>query len=238
MPISWCTAVWSMMAASSLTLALVHGMVWWRRREVWTGLVFSAAAVFTAAFAGCELWMMQAETPEQLGLAMRWSHAPVWLLTLSLIVFVRLYLRAGRLWLAWTVCGLRTLSLVLNFALTPNLNYREITALRQVRFLGDSVSVALGVANPWMLVGQLSLLLLIIFVADAAFTAWRRGERRQAVAGGSIVIFVAAGMCQAISDFLGIRPTAADGEPILPGGCGSDGLRVEPGSTASAGAGG
>jgi hypothetical protein len=48
----------------------------------------------------------------------------------------RLYLRAGRLWLSWTVCGLRTLSLVLNFVCTPNLNYREITGLLHVSFLG------------------------------------------------------------------------------------------------------
>jgi two-component system, LuxR family, sensor kinase FixL len=72
----------------------------------------------------------------------------------SLVGFVRLYLRAGRLWLAWTVCGLRTLSLVLDFLYTPNLNYREITALRNVSFPGEKVVVAEGIPNPWMLVGN------------------------------------------------------------------------------------
>ena len=89
--------------------------------------------------------------------------------------FVRLYLRAGRPWLAWPVCGVRTLSLILNFFARVNLNYREITALR-----GESVSVAEGVSNPWMLVGQLSLVLLVIFAADVALTVRRRatGGRR------------------------------------------------------------
>ncbi len=96
------------------------------------------------------------------------------MLIVSLVGFVRLHLRAGRLWLAWTVCGLRTLSLILNFVCTPNLNYREITALRHVSFLGDTVVVAEGVPNPWMLIGQLSLLLLVIFVADAAITVFPR----------------------------------------------------------------
>ena len=64
------------------------------------------------------------------------------LFTLSAVV--RLYLRAGRMWLAWTVCGLRTLSLVLNFVFTPNLNYREITGLLHVSFLGETVAVAEG----------------------------------------------------------------------------------------------
>jgi hypothetical protein len=38
-----------------------------------------------------------------------------------------------------------------------NLNCREITALRHVRFLGESVSVAVGVPNPWMLDPQSTL---------------------------------------------------------------------------------
>jgi hypothetical protein len=146
--------------------------------------------------------MMRAETPVAFGTALRWGHAPIWLVFVSLVGFVRLYLRAGRLWLA---CGLRTLSLILNFVFTPNLNYREITAFRHVSFLGETVVGAEGVPNPWMLIGQLSLLLLVIFVADAAVTVWQRGDRRQAVLlGGSIVFFVAAGSGQAILTLWGI----------------------------------
>jgi two-component system, LuxR family, sensor kinase FixL len=73
-------------------------------------------------------------------------------LVVSLVGFVRLYLRIGRPWLAWTVCGLRTLALLLNFLVGQNLNYREITQLRHISFLGESVSVAVGVPNPWMVV--------------------------------------------------------------------------------------
>ena len=137
-------------------------------------------AAATALVAVCELWLMRAETTGDFGVALRWLHLPVWVVIVSLVGFVRLYLRAGRPWLAWVVCGTRTLSLVLNFALTPNLNYREITGLRPIRFLGESVSVADGVPSPWMLVGQASLLLLVVFVADAAVAVWRRGDRRQA----------------------------------------------------------
>ena len=43
-----------------------------------------------------------------------------------------------------------TVSLILNFILSPNINFQEITALRHVSFLGESVSVAIGVRNPWM----------------------------------------------------------------------------------------
>jgi PAS domain S-box-containing protein len=146
--------------------------------------------------------MMRAETPEQFGRALRWGHVPVWVVVLSLVGFVRVYLRAGRPWLAWTTCALRTVSLLLNFVAGQNLNYREITEVRHIRFLGESVSIAHGVSNPWMLAGQLSLLLFVVFVIDAAISVWRRGDRRQALTiGGSITFFVVAGTVQAVLVF-------------------------------------
>src|SRR2546428_13913128 len=44
----------------------------------------------------------------QYGAVLRWAHVPLWVLLLSIVWFVRLYLRAGRPWLAWSICGLRT----------------------------------------------------------------------------------------------------------------------------------
>ena len=162
---SWVTIIWAMIASASLTLGLVHVLVWCRRREALANLLFALTAVATAVFAGFELWMLRTETPVAYGMAVRWAHVPGGVLIVSLVGFVRLYLRAGRLWLAWTVCGVPTLSLIFNFVCTPNLNYREITALRHVSFLGETVAVAQGVPNPWMLIAHLSLLLLVIFIA-------------------------------------------------------------------------
>ena len=196
---SWVTIIWSMVASACLTLAALNLLVWCKKRAEWANLLFSLTAVGTAGMAYCELWMMRAETPGQFGTALRWLHVPAWALLLALVGFVRLYLRAGRPWLAWSFVGLRTLSLLLDFLVGQNLNYREITRLRHIPFFGESVSVAEGVANPWMLVGQLSLLLLVLFVADATITVWRRGDRRQALAvGGSIVFFTLAGTVQAV----------------------------------------
>jgi PAS domain S-box-containing protein len=196
---SWVTIIWSMVASACLTLAAVNLLVWCKKRTEWANLLFSLTAVGTAGMAYCELWMMRAETPGQFGTALRWLHVPAWALLLALVGFVRLYLRAGRPWLAWSFVVLRTLSLLLDFLVGQNLNYREITRLRHIPFFGESVSVAEGVANPCMLVGQLSLLLLVLFVADATVTVWRRGDRRQALAvGGSIVFFTLAGTVQAV----------------------------------------
>jgi len=103
------------------------------------------------------------------------------------------------------VCGLRTLSLVLNFILSPNLNFREITGLRRIPFLGEPVALAIGTPNPWMLIGQLSLVLTVVFVVDATLSVWRRGRRRQAfLIGFGIVFFTGIGTVQVILTMWGI----------------------------------
>ncbi len=205
MQISLITVIWSMIVAVCGTLAGIYLLVWRRNHTAWANLFFCLAAVSTAVFAFCELRMMKAETPPEFETILKWGLIPVWLLVVSLVGFVRLYLRAGRTWLAWMVCGLRTLALLLNFLVGQTLAYRKITALRHVRFLGESVSVAMGVPNPVIVVGQLSLMMLLIFAADATVTAWRRGDRRSAVTvGGSIMLFTFISTGQSLLVFWGV----------------------------------
>jgi len=205
---SWVTVIWSMSAGACLTLAFLQFIVWWKDRSARASLVFSVGAVAVAVFAGLELALMRAETPAQFGTVARWIHVPGWVLIVSIVAFVRLYLNAGRRWLAWTVVAARTLALILNFVLSPNINYRKLTGLRHMPFLGEAVSVPVGVPNPWMLVAQFSLLLLVIFVVDATITVWRRGNRRQAlVVGGSVVLLVVLASAQAVAMTWGIMAT-------------------------------
>ena len=204
---SWVTVIWSMIASACLLLALVHAFIWWWRREALANAIFAVMAVGATLFSACELWMMRAKTVEEFGLAMRWSHVPALIMILSLVGFVRIYLRAGRPWLAWTVCGLRVLALVLNFVFTPNINFRVITALRQVPFLGEPVSVPTGVPNPWMLIGQAGLVLAVVFVTDAMVTVWRRGDRWQRrLLSGAITLFILLGTGQTLVFFWGDVP--------------------------------
>jgi PAS domain S-box-containing protein len=194
-----------MIAAACLTLAAMNLLIWFMRRGAWGNLLFAVSAAATSCVAACELWMMQSSTTAQFGEAVRWLHLPAWVMILSLVGFVRVHLRAGRRWLAWTVCVLRTLSLALAFLTSPNLNYRQITALRHIHFLGESIAVGVGIPNPWMTIGQASLLLFGLFAIDAAWALWRRGERRQAlVLGGSLSLFVALAIAQSILVFWGI----------------------------------
>ncbi len=187
---TWITIVWSMNAAACLTLAGIYLLVWCKQREGWAHLLFTFTAVAAAAIAAFELAMMHAETVGRYEALIRWIHVPVWVLIVSVVSFVRLYLRAGRPWLAWSICGLRTLVLILDFIFTPNLNFRHITSLRQFPWGGgEIISVPIGVANPWGLLSSVSLLLLLIFFVDATITVWRRGDRRRALVVGGSMIF-------------------------------------------------
>src|SRR5215813_8417340 len=205
---SWVTVIWSIGAGACLMLAFLQFIVWWKDRAARANLVFAVGAVAVAVFAGLELALMRAETPAQFDTATRWIHVPAWVLIVSIVAFVRLYLNAGRRWLAWTIVATRTLSLILNFVFSPNINFREITAVGHARFLGESVAIPHGVRNPWMLVAQFSLLLLVIFVVDATITVWRRGNRRQAlVVGGSVVLLVVLASAQAVAMTWGLLAT-------------------------------
>ena len=167
-------------------------------RTAWANLLFALTAASTAAFTLCELRQMRVETSGELLAAMRWTHVALLGVLVSTTWFVTLYLGTGRRWLAWTVTGLRAFYLLVALLIWGNVNYLEITSLRRVPFLGDWVTVFEGVPNPWMLFGYATMLLILIFVADASVAAWRQGERRKALMiGGSVEFFLLLGTVQA-----------------------------------------
>jgi PAS domain S-box-containing protein len=181
--------IWSMNAGACLTLAAFYGAVWSKQRANRAYLLFSCSAVAAAVISAFELRMMNATTVEQYQLLMRWIHVPVWVLTLSFVAFVRLYLRAGRLWLAWSIYVLRTLVLILNFVFPVSINFNRITGIRHFSWAGDTISVPVGIPNPWGFLSQISLLLLLIFSIEATITVWRRGDRRRALLVGGSMFF-------------------------------------------------
>ncbi|PYL58435.1 MAG: hypothetical protein DMF31_09020 [Verrucomicrobia bacterium] len=186
---SWITVLWSMNSAVCLTLAAFYGVVWCKQRDSWVHLLFCSSAVAAAAISAFELFMMNARTVEQYQLSVRWVHVPTWLLTVSFVAFVQLYLHAGRRWLAWSIYSLRTVVLILNFIFPVSINFRAITDIHHFSWAGEMISVPVGVPNLWGLISNFSLLLLLIFSVDATITVWRRGDRRRALLVGGSMIF-------------------------------------------------
>lgn len=194
---NWLTIIWCMAASASLTLASLHFIVWCKDRQSCVHLLFFIAALGVAGIAAGELMIMLSTTPQEYGDRLRWIHVPIFATVVSIVWFVRLYFRAGRLSLAWSICGIRALCLILNFAYSPNFNFDQITGIRHVPvFGGATISLAEGVASQRTRIGELVSLLLLIYVLDASITLWRRGNRhdrqRAIIVGGSICLFVLA----------------------------------------------
>src|SRR6266446_1613002 len=202
---SWITIVWSINVGACLTLATMYLAVWCRERESFVHLLFSCIAASAALLAAYELQLIRADTPEEYGAILRWRPLSTWVLVLSLVAFTRLYLRAGRSWMALSACGLQTLTVIVNFVFTPNLYYQEITAVRQLPWGGETASIPLGNPSPWSLLNQATLLLLLAFFVDATITVWRRGDRERAlIVGGTTSFFGAIVAAQFALVILGI----------------------------------
>ncbi|NBS52997.1 MAG: PAS domain-containing sensor histidine kinase [Spartobacteria bacterium] len=181
-----------MVASASLTLAAIHGFVWYRQRSALASLMFCLMATATAGMAACELWMMSVQSPHEYNHALQCFNILRWMITLSMVGFVHYYLGTGRMWLALSVCGVRTLGLLLNFTLTPNIYYSSISELRKIMFLGKSVTIVEGTPNPLMFVGQFSLILLAVYLVDATVRGHRLGIHRSLIVGTSMLVFVMA----------------------------------------------
>jgi len=191
---SWVTVIWSMAAAVSLTFAVVHLLVWLRARDARTNLLFAVAAVAAGVLALLEANLMRAQTPAAYGEILRWMHVSVAVLIIAMVWFLHFFLNAGRRWLAWMITGLRTSVLIPNFLFYPNATFADVTGLRHVRFLGEMFSVPVAEVNPWRVLIHVSTLLFIVYVLDAALSAWKQGDHRRAlVLGGATFLAIVLG---------------------------------------------
>lgn len=178
---SWITVIWSMAAGVALTLAALQLLVWLRDRAAIANLVFSVGAVAAAVIAGQELAVMHAQTPAEFAEILRWMHVSAAAIVIAIVWFVRFYLGTGRLWLAWLITLLRGLILLANFLLYPNATFAEIHGLREVHWLGESLTAPVGDETPGRYLIHLSMLLLVIYILDAANTARKQGKHRPAL---------------------------------------------------------
>jgi len=211
-----------MMAVLSAMIAGIYLAAWLLQREDWSSLVFVLLAVSLVGIAGTELSMLRAQTPEDYAIALRWLHVPVWSGLLALVGLVYLRLRPRFLWVGWLAAGLGTVALIANFVSGPNLNYVALTGIDHITLLGEPVAVVTGVPNPWMLTGQASLVMLLVFILDGGVSAWRRGEgaRARALAlalGIGLFVVMAVSAVQVVLVFWGFARFPVMLTPLLLG---------------------
>ena len=74
--LSWITVIWAMLASACITLAFVHSLIWWGKREARANALFVVLAVATVLYSVCEFAAMRAVTVEDYGRILRWGHLP------------------------------------------------------------------------------------------------------------------------------------------------------------------
>jgi len=178
-----------MIAASCLTLAAVHLLVWLKDRSAKANGIFAITALSTAAVAWFELALMRADTPELYETLHRWGHLAAAVFIFGLIGFTWTFLQAGRRWLGWVIVGLRLVILSLNFSpWNASFNWKSIERLETIQFLGESVSMPVGIHSTWSSLGDVTIIMLLVFVIDATASVLRREstrtERKRAVVVG------------------------------------------------------
>ena len=168
-------------------MALPHLLIGLRRRG-WESLFFAVAALSAAGVAFSELEIMRSQTTEEIGRAHQWGHVPIFFMIAGIAGFVHFYFRTDRLWLGLAAVAIRFVSLIINFAIPPNLNFSKVTSVRRLAFLGDTVSMPQGIPNHFTRIAELSSILLIAYVVNASIRRWKMGtpenRRRAAIVGG------------------------------------------------------
>jgi len=193
------TIIWSIVASSSLLLALMYGCVWILDRKARAALAFSFEALAIVLSVIVELGMMHASSPGEWGEWVRWNQVPVLMRTAALIAFIYFYFGTGRIWLMAAAVGSRVIIAVAGFIIDPNFNFSRIDSIDHTVFLGETVTTfGRAVTSPYQWFATLSAYLVLAFVADACVSLWRKGtpdaRRKVVIIGGATFVSWALGV--------------------------------------------
>src|SRR5215203_3429841 len=181
------TGAYLMVSAGCLTLGLIYLRFWLTERTRHDYLAYLFLCLSVTLFSWCELGMLHSTTPEEYIFWARSSHIPSAAAIISIAWFAHLTI-GGQGWLLITICAVRLLALALNYVFPNGINFREIKSIEKTQVLGETLSYAISVPNPWTLIATSTFVLLFIYGIDASVRAWRRGHLRS-------TFFVGLGVC-------------------------------------------
>ena len=101
----WLDVVWSAVAGACCTFAIVHGLVWWRRREAVSNGLFALIAVLAATLALTEQRLLDSDSIDAYAFWLRLYMIPVFLLLIALLLYTRRSMPAAKHWLGWLEIG-------------------------------------------------------------------------------------------------------------------------------------
>lgn len=181
-----------MASATSFTMAVIQLLVWNQQRTNWAYLLFACMAIGAGANALIELKLLFTTSIEEYGFWMRWEGLALYAIVISLVWSVFHFFGTGRPWLAWTITAIWSIGLIFNFTNETSVAFEEIHGLKHVTTWNEvKFTVAEATPHPWTVLQEFTVALILAFVADAAWSRWRRGARLPALRlGGSIILFM------------------------------------------------
>lgn len=111
--------------------------------------------------------------------------------------FVQIRFGTGRRWLVVLASLMWLSAITLSIPFPGGQTFSEIISLTPLTtFWGEPFMQIEGIRSPLALLGDLSVLVILIYVADASIRLWRRRDhrRRALMVGGSIILFFVAAM--------------------------------------------
>ena len=200
----WIDILWPAMGAMSLTLGVLHALIWWRDPRQLAYLSFSVASLAVAAMAIFELLLMRSTQVAQFDALVRWAMVTMTILLAGLVVFVRLYFRAGSWHLAIATFVGHLLCLIPNFATGSSLIFQHVDRLVPLAgWDGSTIVYPQGTPNPWMLGWYFTDAVMIAFWVSVVREVRARDDglellRRAVLICGALTAFVLAGVGCAI----------------------------------------
>lgn len=189
---NWLTIAWSMCAGICVTLSLLHVFLWIKNRNVIAYLLSALMALSASAIAITELSLLHSQSIVTYQLLMQWLNVFIYLLIIPMVWLVYVRLNNSQRWLAQVITAMWSVSLIFNFTSPGSLVFEHVDKIEQhTTYWGEQYSVAIGPANPWVLLANIAVVLILIYVIIASIRAWRRDEQQQAIIiGGGIVVFM------------------------------------------------
>ena len=189
------TIAWSMCAAVSAMLGIMHLLLWLKDHSKCSYLLSALMALGATGSAITELLLFNTTSVNTYQTLLQWEVLFVYTLLMPMIWLVALELDASQRILASVIVAMWSTALIINFVSPGSLVFTHVEEIkRQTTFWGESFRVGMGPANPWNLLANIAVVLILIYVVGASIKAWRRSEHRQAIViGGSIVIFLLFG---------------------------------------------
>jgi hypothetical protein len=200
-------------------VALLHGFIFFQRRDLKAHLWFALMALAVAASALAERWAYSTTTVEAFNRAFKAQITSQGLLWICLVWFVVFYTQTTRYWAALALTAALTLMILIHLMLPFGPLFAEITQLRPINSTwGEQLVFAEGPPSPWTFIAYSLLIFLAAFVIDSCVQLSRRGDNYRAlVLGASLAVFLGfdnpGGSPPVTSDDEGIQPTQPGESP-------------------------